>query len=175
MIRAAMPAAEYGDDYGTTLADAYFRGESWLIWEFERFDAYDRSGLSRTEVDDQMRLAQEKLMDQRNARWIAPIEGAAAEAAGAGQGLSSASARCTFRERTASGGCWNATAGRSGQSRSRGGRWLTSFGAKSANSGFPAAEVVQFDASCLMVLGRRGLDTRPRWSRHCRPRRAGRN
>ncbi|MFO1139054.1 MAG: TraB/GumN family protein [Paracoccus sp. (in: a-proteobacteria)] len=87
MIRAAMPAAEYGDDYGTTLADAYFRGESWLIWEFERFDAYDRSGLSRTEVDDQMRLAQEKLMDQRNARWIAPIEGAAAEAAGQGKGL----------------------------------------------------------------------------------------
>lgn len=87
MIRAAMPAAGHADDYTVTLTDAYFDGESWMIWEFGRFDAYDSSGLSRVEVDQQMRLAQEKLMDQRNARWIAPIEGAAAEAAGQGKGV----------------------------------------------------------------------------------------
>ena len=87
MIRAAMPAAEHADDYTVTLTDAYFDGDSWMIWEFGRFDAYDSSGLGRAEVDDQMRLAQEKLMDQRNAGWIAPLAGAAAEAAGQGKGV----------------------------------------------------------------------------------------
>lgn len=87
MIRAAMPAAEYADDYAVTLADAYFAGDSWLIWEFGRFDAYDNSGLTRAEVDEQMRLAQEKLMDQRNKNWIKPLEQAAAEAAGQGKGV----------------------------------------------------------------------------------------
>ncbi len=87
MIRAAMPAAEYADDYAVTLADTYFAGDSWLIWEFGRFDAYDHSGLSRAAVDEQMRLAQEKLMDRRNESWIEPIEQAAAEAAGQGKGV----------------------------------------------------------------------------------------
>lgn len=87
MIRAAMPAAGHADDHTVTLTDAYFNGDSWMIWEFSRFDAYDSSGLGRAEVDQQMRLAQEKLMDQRNARWIAPLEGAAAEAAGQGKGI----------------------------------------------------------------------------------------
>lgn len=87
MIRTAMPAAEYADDYTVTLTDAYFAGQSWIMWEFGRFDAYDSSGLGRAEVDAQMRLAQDKLMDQRNAGWIAPLEGAAAEAAGRGKGV----------------------------------------------------------------------------------------
>ncbi len=87
MIRATMPAAEYADDYTATLTDAYFAGDSWLIWEFGRFDAYDQSGLSRAQVDEQMRLAQDKLMDQRNAAWIAPIEQAAASAASDGKGI----------------------------------------------------------------------------------------
>ena len=81
MIRTAMPAAEYADDYTVTLSDAYFAGDSWLMWEFGRFDAYDHSGLSRAEVDGQMQMAQDRLMDQRNENWIAPIENAAAEAA----------------------------------------------------------------------------------------------
>lgn len=87
MIRAAMPAAAYADDYATTLSDAYFAGDSWMIWEFGRFDAYEHSGLSRAEVDDQMRLAQEKLMDQRNESWIEPIEKAARDAAVQGKGV----------------------------------------------------------------------------------------
>lgn len=87
MIRAAMPGAAYADDYTTTLTDAYFAGDSWMIWEFGRFDAYDNSGLSRAEVDRQMQLAQEKLMDRRNESWIAPLEDAAAKAAGQGKGV----------------------------------------------------------------------------------------
>ncbi|MDS9467830.1 TraB/GumN family protein [Paracoccus sp. MBLB3053] len=87
MIRAAMPAAEYADDYAVTLTEAYFSENSWLIWEFGRLDAYARSGLSRAEVDNQMRLAQEKLIDQRNISWIGPIEAAAADAAQKGKGI----------------------------------------------------------------------------------------
>lgn len=87
MIRASMPAAEYADDYTVTLTDAYFSGDSWLIWEFGRLDAYDKSGLTRAEVDAQMRLAQEKLMDRRNQSWIAPIEQAASAAAREGKGI----------------------------------------------------------------------------------------
>lgn len=85
MIRTAMPAAEYADDYTATLTDAYFAGDSWMIWEFGRFDAYDRSGLDRAEVDRQMQMAQDRLMDRRNESWIAPIETAASEAAASGR------------------------------------------------------------------------------------------
>jgi uncharacterized protein YbaP (TraB family) len=87
MIRASMPAAQYADDYNTTLTDAYFSGDAWMIWEFGRLDAYDNSGLSRAEVDEQMRLSQELLMDRRNESWIEPIERAAADAAGQGKGI----------------------------------------------------------------------------------------
>lgn len=87
MIRASMPAAEYADDYTVTLTDAYFSGDSWLIWEFGRFDAYENSGMTRAEVDHQMAQAQEKLMDQRNKAWIAPIEQAAADAAAQGRDI----------------------------------------------------------------------------------------
>ena len=87
MIRTALPAAGHADDYAVTLTEAYFSGQSWLIWEFGRFDAYDNSGLSRAEVDRQMRLAQDKMMDQRNRAWIAPITAAAREAAAQGKGI----------------------------------------------------------------------------------------
>ncbi|WP_347266855.1 TraB/GumN family protein [Paracoccus sp. (in: a-proteobacteria)] len=87
MIRAALPAAEHADDYAVTLSDAYFAGESWMIWEFGRFDAYDRSGMTRAAIDAQMHLAQDRLMDRRNRGWIAPLEAAAAEAARQGKGV----------------------------------------------------------------------------------------
>ena len=87
MIRASLPAAEYADDYAVTLTDAYFRGDIWAIWEFGRFDAYANSGLSRAEVDEQITLARTKLMDERNAAWIAPIQAAAEAAAAEGKGI----------------------------------------------------------------------------------------
>lgn len=85
MIRVSLPTAEYADDYTVTLADSYFRGEIWDIWEFGRLDAYENSGLSREEVDRQFALFQGKLMDQRNESWIAPINAAAQQAAAQGQ------------------------------------------------------------------------------------------
>lgn len=87
MIRAALPAADHADDYAVTLADAYFAGESWLIWEFGRLDAYRTSGLDRAAVDAQVALMRENLMDRRNRAWIAPLTGAAEAAAGRGKGI----------------------------------------------------------------------------------------
>ena len=87
MIRSALPAAEYADDYAVTLAESYFAGDVWILWEFGRFDAYDKSGLTRSEVDDQVALAQRKLMDDRNRAWIAPLTEAARDAAATGQGI----------------------------------------------------------------------------------------
>lgn len=87
MIRAALPAASYADDYAVTLTDAYFAGDVWRIWEFGRFDAYRSSGLTRDQVDAQMELVQEQLMDRRNAAWIDPLIEGARDAAAQGKGI----------------------------------------------------------------------------------------
>ncbi|AGT09034.1 TraB/GumN family protein [Paracoccus aminophilus] len=84
MLRSSLPAAEHADDYATTLIDAYFKGDIWEIWEFGRFDAYANSGMTRADVDEQMKIAQDKMMDRRNQSWIGPLEAAAQEAAGNG-------------------------------------------------------------------------------------------
>lgn len=87
MLRAALPAAEYADDYAVTLTEAYFSGDVWTIWEFGRFDAYANSGLSKAQVDAQMQLAQDRLMDQRNRAWIGPLARAAQKASMRGKGI----------------------------------------------------------------------------------------
>lgn len=87
MIRTALPAAGYADDYAVTLTEAYFAGDIWAIWEFGRFDAYRHSDLTRKQIDAQMDLAQQQLMDGRNRAWIAPLTGAAADAAAGGKGI----------------------------------------------------------------------------------------
>lgn len=87
MIRAALPAGAYADDYAVTLTEAYFAGDVWEIWEFGRFDAYANSGLSKAEVDEQVDFAQAQLMNGRNATWIDPLEQGADEAAQRGKGI----------------------------------------------------------------------------------------
>ncbi|RMC36187.1 TraB/GumN family protein [Paracoccus alkanivorans] len=87
MIRSALPAAAYADDYAVTLTDAYFSGEVWEIWEFGRIDAYENSGLTREEVDQQFAFAQTRLMDQRNQDWIGRLTQGARDAAQEGKGI----------------------------------------------------------------------------------------
>ncbi|MDN5567969.1 MAG: TraB/GumN family protein [Paracoccus sp. (in: a-proteobacteria)] len=87
MIRTALPAASYADDYAVTLTDAYFSGDVWKIWEFGRFDAYENSGLPKEEIDQQMALAQSRLMDDRNRSWVAPLTKGASKAAKKGKGI----------------------------------------------------------------------------------------
>lgn len=81
MLRAALPQAEHADDYATTLTEAYFTGNVWMLWEFGRTDAYANSGLSRSEVDRMMELTRKQLMDSRNRNWIAPLTAEANAAA----------------------------------------------------------------------------------------------
>lgn len=87
LIRAALPAAVYADDYAATLAEAYFSGDVWEIWEFGRFDAYERSGLSKQQIDDQFAFAQARLIDRRNKGWIAPLVAGAEAAAESGKSI----------------------------------------------------------------------------------------
>lgn len=87
MIRAALPAATYADDYAVTLTDAYFAGDIWQIWEFGRFDAYENSGLDKREVDKQINFAQTRLMDLRNQSWIDRLTDGAEAAAKDGKGI----------------------------------------------------------------------------------------
>ena len=85
MIRAALPAARRADDYAVTTIEAYFRGDIWAIWEFNRLDAHATSGLDPAEVDRQVALAEERLMVARNRSWIAPLTRTATEAAAVGK------------------------------------------------------------------------------------------
>lgn len=77
LIRAALLTAEAADDYTATLADAYFAGETRLIWEFTRHDALANSGMAPAAVEAQLRLGEELLIERRNRAWLAPILAAA--------------------------------------------------------------------------------------------------
>lgn len=87
MMQAALASAVNADDFAVTLAEAYFRGQIWTIWEFGIQDAYRHSGLDRAEVDEQAALAKARMMDARNADWIEPLEQAALAAAGRDKGV----------------------------------------------------------------------------------------
>lgn len=87
MIRATLPQAAYADDYAVTLANAYFAGDVWSLWEFGRLDAQENTDLTDAEIEEQFTLAEDLLMNRRNASWIAPLTTAAAEAAQQGKGI----------------------------------------------------------------------------------------
>ncbi|WP_282603861.1 TraB/GumN family protein [Paracoccus sp. PARArs4] len=87
MIRAALPSATLADDYAVTLADAYFAGDVWKIWEFGRLEALRNEALPRPEIERQMQLAQTRLMDNRNRAWIDPLVEGAEDAARDGKGI----------------------------------------------------------------------------------------
>ncbi|MDO5658790.1 MAG: TraB/GumN family protein [Paracoccus sp. (in: a-proteobacteria)] len=84
MIRVAVPGASLADDYAVTLADAYFAGDVWILWEFGRLESHALSDLDAATIDAQIDLARERLMDARNRDWIAPLTRAAEDAAGQG-------------------------------------------------------------------------------------------
>ena len=87
MIRAALPSAALADDYAVTLADSYFAGDVWRIWEFGRLEALRNADLPKDQIDRQMQLAQTRLMDNRNRAWIAPLLAGAEAAARDGRGI----------------------------------------------------------------------------------------
>lgn len=79
MIRSALALEPQGDDYAVTLADAYFAGESRLIWEFTRKLALAAPGMDPAQVEQDFARMEATLMTARNTAWIPVIESAAAQ------------------------------------------------------------------------------------------------
>ncbi|MFC0280929.1 TraB/GumN family protein [Falsigemmobacter intermedius] len=79
MVRASLLTAERPEDMTVTLANAYFAGESRLVWEFTRDLSAELPGMTPQELDRQFALMEEVLMIRRNQRWIPVLLSAASE------------------------------------------------------------------------------------------------
>ena len=79
MMHSTLAVEDRSEDYARTLADAYFDGESRMIWEFLRFATYDMPGYSPAQVDAEYARMEELLMNSRNRSWIPVLTKAAAD------------------------------------------------------------------------------------------------
>ncbi|WP_431298359.1 TraB/GumN family protein [Tabrizicola sp. BL-A-41-H6] len=77
MIQATLLLEERSADFFITLADAYFAGESRLVWELMRKVSYEQALVPRAEVDAEFAKMEEVLMAGRNRAWIPVLEQAA--------------------------------------------------------------------------------------------------
>lgn len=77
MVRAYLAMETHPEDLMATLANAYFRGESRLIWEFTLFEAQNAPGFDPTETQALYDLMEDILMTRRNIAWIPVLETAA--------------------------------------------------------------------------------------------------
>ncbi len=74
MIRNALQMEQQAADFLATTSDAFFAGESRLVWEFTRKMAHDIPGSTAAQVDADFAKAEEALMSARNRAWIDMIE-----------------------------------------------------------------------------------------------------
>lgn len=79
MIQSSMAFEDRMEDYSATLADAYFRQESRLIWEFTRDQSYQMPGYTTAQVDAEFAKMEEVMMAGRNRTWIPVLQDAAAQ------------------------------------------------------------------------------------------------
>ncbi|PLL14089.1 TraB/GumN family protein [Tabrizicola sp. TH137] len=79
MIRSSLALEPISDDYSVTLADAYFQGESRVIWELTRLLSQRIPGQDPTRIEADFARMEQVLMTDRNRAWIPVIEAAAAE------------------------------------------------------------------------------------------------
>lgn len=77
MIRNTLAIEDRAEDFSTTMADAYFRGESRVIWELMRAEAAKTPGYTPERLEQEFALMEEALMSSRNRDWIPVIEDAA--------------------------------------------------------------------------------------------------
>jgi uncharacterized protein len=77
MIEATLAMEGKSEDFSITLADAYFAGESRLMWELMRKVSYEAPGYTREQVDAEFARMEEALMYGRNRTWIPVLEEAA--------------------------------------------------------------------------------------------------
>lgn len=73
MIRNALQVEPQSEDFLTTTADAYFKGESRLIWEFSRHIALALPGADMAQTNADFIRAEAVLMSDRNRAWIPRI------------------------------------------------------------------------------------------------------
>lgn len=78
MITSALAMEDRSADMAITLADAYFREESRLIWEFMRSETLKLPDHTPQRVAEEFDTLEQALMILRNQRWIPVIEQAAA-------------------------------------------------------------------------------------------------
>jgi uncharacterized protein YbaP (TraB family) len=79
MIRSSLALEPYAADYAVTLADAYFDGESRLIWELTRQKTLALPGQDPAQVEADFARMEQVLMTDRSRAWIPVIEAAAAK------------------------------------------------------------------------------------------------
>ncbi|QYK40780.1 MAG: TraB/GumN family protein [Paracoccaceae bacterium] len=79
MIRSSLALEPRAEDQMATLAAAYFRQDSRVIWEFLRRVTLDLPGQTPEAVEADFAAMEEALMNGRNRAWIPVIEAAAAD------------------------------------------------------------------------------------------------
>lgn len=79
MIQSTLAMEDRSADYSITLADAYFAGESRMIWELMRKTSYDMPGYTPEQVDLEYARMEEAMMSARNRAWIPVLTDAAVE------------------------------------------------------------------------------------------------
>lgn len=79
MIEATLLLEERSADFFITLADAYFAGESRMVWELMRKVSYEQAVVPPAEVDAEFAKMEEVLVAGRNRAWIPVLEKAVAD------------------------------------------------------------------------------------------------
>lgn len=79
LLKTALAERALADDGVVTMTEAYFRGESRLMWEFSSWETERLPGLPKAEADRLQALLEDVVVTGRNRSWIPVIEGAAAE------------------------------------------------------------------------------------------------
>lgn len=79
LIRNSLAMEDRAEDFAVTLSDAYFAGESRLIWELTRAESLRLPGATPEEVEADLAMMEETMINSRNRAWIAEIEQAAAQ------------------------------------------------------------------------------------------------
>lgn len=79
MVRATLLTVDRPEDMTVTLANAYFAGQSRLLWEFTRSLSEELPDMTEAELERQFALMEDVLMIKRNQRWLPVLEEAATE------------------------------------------------------------------------------------------------
>lgn len=79
MLTASLSMEGGAEDAFVTMADAYFAGQSRLIWELNRRQMIAGSGLPAEQVEADIALMEETLVLARNRAWVPVIEAAAGD------------------------------------------------------------------------------------------------